>query len=102
VTHTIPLSDFWRSKKVLITGITGFKGSWLALFLLRLGANVYGLGLPPTTTPSIFTETSLDKRLSGFKFLDIVDKAELNEFIRRICADAVCHLAADPLVFESY
>ena len=60
--------DFWRGRRVLLTGHTGFKGSWLALWLQRLGAHVTGISLPPNTTPSLFelarvAETYCDGRI---------------------------------------
>ncbi|MFM9100344.1 MAG: CDP-glucose 4,6-dehydratase, partial [Cyanobium sp.] len=57
-----PDPAFWRGRRVLLTGHTGFKGSWLALWLLELGAEVTGVALPPDTHPSLFTQLDLEHR----------------------------------------
>ena len=57
---------FGLRKKVLITGVTGFKGSWLALILLELGVKVYGLGLKPKTSPSLYNSLKLNKKIKYF------------------------------------
>jgi len=57
--------DFWREKKVYITGHTGFKGSWLSLLLNRLGAEVYGYALSPPTSPSLFEQAEVTKEISS-------------------------------------
>jgi CDP-glucose 4,6-dehydratase len=58
-----PDLSFWWGRRVLLTGHTGFKGSWLALWLLELGARVTGLALPPDTEPNLFAQLGLDRRL---------------------------------------
>jgi CDP-glucose 4,6-dehydratase len=92
---------FWPNKKVLITGSTGFKGSWLTTMLYELGADIYGYALQPNTTPSMFRLLSLDKKIN-FQIGDIRDLNNLSEFINKINPEIVFHLAAQPLVLYSY
>lgn len=96
-----PQPAFWRGKHVLVTGHTGFKGSWLTLALHRLGARVAGIGLPPLTTPSLFTEAKIEE-LCRNHFFDIRDAAGIAGIIRAARPEIVFHLAAQPLVRESY
>ena len=98
---TVPGLDFWRGKRVLVTGHTGFKGSWLTLALHRAGAKVTGIGLPPLTTPSLFTEANIAE-LCRSHFLDIRDAVGLASLLRAARPEIVFHLAAQPLVRESY
>lgn len=93
--------SFWRRKRVLITGHTGFKGSWLALWLHRLGAAVTGISLPPTTEPNLYTEAKLEE-LCRSHFCDIRDVAALAELVNAARPDIVFHLAAQALVRRSY
>src|ERR1700710_2814062 len=71
-----PDPSFWAGKRVLVTGHTGFKGSWLALWLRRLGANVVGIGLPPITTPSLFGLAAIDALVDS-RIGDIRDAREM-------------------------
>jgi CDP-glucose 4,6-dehydratase len=96
-----PNSSFWSGRRVLLTGHTGFKGSWLALWLLELGAHVTGLALPPETEPSLFAQLELDQRLDH-RLGDIRDPALLSELVAETRPDVVLHLAAQPLVRRSY
>lgn len=94
--------DSYKGKKVLVTGHTGFKGSWLAIWLNELGAKVYGYSLEPPTKPSNYALSRVDELLAGEIFGDIRDRKELSAAIRRWKPDIVFHLAAQPLVRESY
>ena len=96
-----PQADFWRGKSVLVTGHTGFKGSWLTLALDRRGANVTGISLPPLTTPNLFSEAKIAD-LCRSHFFDIRDAAGVAALIRAARPEIVFHLAAQPLVRESY
>ncbi len=93
---------FWRGKRVMITGHTGFKGGWLGLWLARMGANVTGVSLPPETTPSLFERASVSKALSASHFADIRDADALHAVVRNARPEVLLHLAAQPLVRRSY
>lgn len=94
-------ADFWRGKRVLLTGHTGFKGGWLALWLQRLGAEVTGIALPPATSPNLFTLARMAEEVTSH-FCDIRDAASLAALIRAARPEVVFHLAAQPLVRASY
>ena len=94
-------SSFWRGRRVLLTGHTGFKGSWLALWLMELGAKVTGLAMPPDTDPSLFAQLRLDQRLDH-RLGDIRDPTVLAELVAQTRPEVVLHLAAQPLVRRSY
>ena len=94
--------DFWEKKTVFLTGHTGFKGGWIAHWLSKLGANVYGYALAPPTEPSFFKETNLRARLAGSTFADVRDFQSLSAALKRSKADVVIHMAAQPLVGLSY
>lgn len=89
-------------KKVLVTGHTGFKGSWLCEWLLSLGAEVHGLALEPPTTPSLFEQLNLAKRIAGHTIGDVRSREIVVGRIAKITPDFVFHLAAQPLVRLSY
>ena len=91
----------YNGKKVLLTGHTGFKGSWLAIWLKSLGAEVFGYSLKPDTVPSMFSELMLEDVVSGI-FADITDAETLNKYVSEIQPEFVFHLAAQPLVRVSY
>ncbi|RPG19634.1 MAG: CDP-glucose 4,6-dehydratase [Pelagibacteraceae bacterium TMED124] len=95
--------DFWHNKKVLLTGHTGFKGSWLLLLLIKLNAKVVGYALPPETKPNLFMELELNiKNKFINNFGDIRDKKNLHAIVNETKPDIVFHLAAQPLVRMSY
>ena len=93
--------DTYRGKKVLLTGHTGFKGSWLALWLTELGAQVTGYALPPNTRPSLFDAAEVSRDIHSV-LGDILDSKKLEETFRAFQPDIVFHLAAQPLVRLSY
>ncbi len=93
--------DFWRGKRVLLTGHTGFKGGWLALWLQRMEAQVTGIALPPNTTPSLFELACVAEGMDSH-FCDIRDASALAQIVRRVRPEIVLHLAAQPLVRASY
>ncbi|MFZ3171872.1 MAG: CDP-glucose 4,6-dehydratase [Carboxydocellales bacterium] len=93
--------NFWRNKKVFITGHTGFKGSWLCLWLHYLGAEVTGYALKPPTSPSLFELCNIDTRVKSI-IADIRDGEALNLAVTTASPDIVIHMAAQPLVRESY
>ncbi len=94
--------EFWRNKRVFLTGHTGFKGGWLALWLADMGAEVYGYALEPPTEPAFFTVTELQTRLASNLIADIRDKSSLRQAMKEAQPEIVFHLAAQPLVRYSY
>lgn len=92
---------FWQGRRVLLTGHTGFKGGWLALWLLELGARVTGLALEPEQTPNLFTQLGLAERMDH-RLGDIRQPAILRQVVADSQPDVVLHLAAQPLVRRSY
>ena len=93
--------SFWSSKKVFITGHTGFKGSWLSLWLQQLGAEVTGYALPPPTNPSLFEFVKVRQGITSIVG-DIRDGTQLTNVMQQAKPDIVIHLAAQPLVRRSY
>jgi CDP-glucose 4,6-dehydratase len=94
--------DFWIGRRVLLTGHTGFKGSWLALWLSELGAQVSGIGLEPDTKPNLFGQLDLVQRLERHYIEDIRDPNVIAEIVQACQPQVVFHLAAQPLVRRSY
>ena len=94
-------NHFFDNKKILITGCTGFKGSWLTIWLNLLGAKLYGLALEPPTKPSLYKEANLDKIIKNH-IIDIRNSKEVNNLVKDIQPDYVFHLAAQPIVKVSY
>lgn len=92
---------FWKNKNVLVTGHTGFKGSWLCIWLERLGANVTGISLPPSTSPNLF-ELISSHNLYKSVICDIRNLETLSEQCKAANPEFIFHLAAQPLVRESY
>ena len=93
--------DFYKNKKVLVTGHTGFKGSWLCRILINAGAQVLGYSLEPPTELNLFTLTGIEKNIDHV-IGDIRDLKKLNEAFDRFQPEIVIHLAAQPIVRESY
>lgn len=93
--------DFYRGRTVLVTGHTGFKGSWLCHVLRHFGANVVGIGLAPRTKEDIFVRTELGKYLVHHEF-DVRELEQLHAVLHETSPEIVFHLAAQALVRESY
>ncbi|TWI93807.1 CDP-glucose 4,6-dehydratase [Mucilaginibacter frigoritolerans] len=91
----------YKGKKVLITGHTGFKGSWLAIWLKYLGADVYGYALPPNSEQDNFVSCNLKDEINHFEG-DVRDGEKLKEYFKQIQPEFAFHLAAQPLVLYSY
>ena len=94
--------SFWAGKRVLLTGHTGFKGSWLSLWLLRLGAEVWGYALEPEGQNSFFVDLGLAQGQLHHHLGDVRDLCTLQEVVQQSQPEIVLHLAAQPLVRRSY
>jgi len=94
-------ADIFTGKKILVTGNTGFKGSWLTIWLLKLGAHVYGISKDIPSQPSMFEELKLAKKITHYE-QDIRDLDKLCTLVAEIRPDIIFHLAAQPIVSLSY
>jgi len=107
---TSPLEDleimvnknFWKNKKVLITGHTGFKGSWLSLYLYNLGSRIIGYSLKPKSYHRLFSLLNIKKKISHNIFGNILDKKKISRIINKHKPEIIFHLAAQPFVIDSY
>ncbi len=95
-------NNIYQGKRVFLTGHTGFKGSWLALWLTKLGAEVCGYSLAPNTEPSMFKELGIENKIAKSVIGDILDDAALEKTMQDFQPEIVFHLAAQPLVRLSY
>lgn len=95
-------NNIYKGRKVFLTGHTGFKGSWLALWLTMLGADVWGYSLKPNTQPAMFKELDIENRIYKSVIGDILDTEKLENTIIDFKPDIIFHLAAQPLVRLSY
>ena len=91
----------YQGRKVLVTGHTGFKGSWLSLLLYKLGAEVYGYALEPPTNPSLFEEAKIAELITSYMG-DVRDLKHLSNVLDQVKPEIVIHMAAQPLVRDSY
>lgn len=96
-----PDKEFWRGKRVFLTGHTGFKGGWLALWLKQMGAVVHGFALQPPTVPNLFTLANVESAVSH-QIGDIRDAKVLSDAIQAFKPEIVLHLAAQPILRLSY
>ena len=92
---------FWKGKRVFITGHTGFKGSWLSLWLSSMGAQVTGYALKPPTNPSLFELARVGADINSV-IADIRDLPKLKDEVTKANPEIIFHLAAQPLVRLSY
>jgi CDP-glucose 4,6-dehydratase len=92
---------FWRDKKVLLTGHTGFKGAWLTFWLCQMGAKVTGISLPPSSTPSLFNLANIGQ-ITNSHFADIRDVDSVSNIVKKAQPEILLHLAAQALVRPSY
>jgi len=95
------IRNFWNKKKVLVTGHTGFKGSWLCLWLSALGAEVTGYALEPPTVPNLFNICNIDELINSIRG-DVRDLSFLRKVLSETEPEIVIHMAAQPLVRDSY
>ena len=93
--------EFYKDKKILITGHTGFKGTWLCKILLELGADVIGYALEPPTEPSLFSMLSMQQKINSI-IGDVRDLEHLQQTLHNAMPEIVIHMAAQPIVRESY
>lgn len=92
---------YWKDKRVLVTGHTGFKGSWLCLLLDSLGAKVFGYALPPPTDPSLYRLADVDSVVDSVTG-DVRDYSTLASFVSSVAPEVVLHMAAQSVVLDSY
>ena len=97
-----PSPNFWRGKRVLLTGHSGFKGAWLALWLQELGAEVTGLALAPASARNLYTLAQVERGLHASHWCDIRDAQAVAAVVRQVRPQIVLHLAAQALVRASY
>lgn len=93
--------DFWQGKHIFLTGHTGFKGSWLSLWLQSLGASLTGYALPPPSTPNLFEAANVLRGMTSIT-ADICNSSMLKKSMQIASPDIVIHMAAQPLVRYSY
>lgn len=93
---------FWQGRRVFLTGHTGFKGGWLALWLQSMGARVYGYALPCPSGPAFFTESDVATGLAGHTLARVEDATALTTALQAAQPEVVLHLAAQALVREAY
>ena len=94
--------DFWKKKKILVTGHTGFKGAWAAFILNKLGAHVSGCALKPKKNQILYEKLKLKKKLVNDSFFDVSNEKKLDYFVKTSKPELIFHFAAQPLVIESY
>jgi CDP-glucose 4,6-dehydratase len=100
--HLDNAPSLWRDRSVLLTGHTGFKGGWLTLWLQQLGAKVHGYAIDPPTQPNLFEAARIRSALTSDTRADLADLATLRATFARTQPEVLFHLAAQPLVRESY
>ncbi|MDE8345172.1 MAG: CDP-glucose 4,6-dehydratase [Acidocella sp.] len=101
VAGRLPSPEFWLGRRVFLTGHTGFKGGWLALWLHMLGAKIQGFALPPSTVPNLFTLLGLES-IIGHEIGDVRDAVAVQNAVQRFSPEIIIHMAAQPLVLLSY
>ncbi len=99
--HTLSLKDFYKGKKVFVTGHTGFKGSWMCRTLIQMGAEVTGYSLEPPTDPALFDIADIKDHIDSITG-DIRDFESLKKAFDKACPEIVIHMAAQPIVRTSY
>ncbi len=99
--ENLEINSFYKNKRILLTGHSGFKGSWLHLILQRMGAKVYGISLPPESEGTLFHYSSKASSIQG-TFEDIRNAAVVKKIVHEFQPEIVFHLAAQPLVRRSY
>ena len=95
------IKRFYKNKKILVTGATGFKGAWLCSWLIELGSKVSGLGYNPNENKNLFYQLNLQKKIN-FEILDIRNYKKLENFVKKTKPSIIFHLAGQPLILKSY
>ncbi len=95
-------ASFWNGKRVFVTGHTGFKGSWLSIWLSHMGAHVTGFALAPNTSPSLFDVANIESVMAASVIGDVTNFDSLRRVLTHAAPDIVIHMAAQPLVRYSY
>lgn len=95
------MKQFYKGKRVLVTGHTGFKGSWMSFLLHQLGAEVTGMALKPSTEPALFNILNLDLKMDS-RIIDIRNLDSMMKVFDKVQPEIVIHMAAQPLVIDSY
>ena len=93
--------NFYKNKRVLVTGATGFKGSWLCQILKLFGSKIMGIGYKPNKNQNLFDELKLRDKIK-LEYIDIRNYQKLKNKIEKFKPQIVFHLAAQPIIFESY
>lgn len=97
-----PNPGFWAGRRVLLTGHTGFKGGWLALWLNQMGAEVHGLALAPAASPNLWQGARLEEVIATHRIQDVRDRDGVAQVVAEAAPEIIFHLAAQPLVRASY
>jgi CDP-glucose 4,6-dehydratase len=95
------VKNFYKKKKILITGATGFKGAWLSYWLFLLNSNILGLGYKPNNNQDLFKSLKLQNKIN-LKYLDIRNYKKLDRVVKNFKPEIIFHLAAQPLIFDAY
>jgi len=95
------VNKFYKNKKILVTGATGFKGSWLCLWLNGIGAKVYGIGFSPNKNKNLFYKLKLNKKIK-YSLVDVRNFNKLKKIINSFKPEIVFHMAAQPLIIKGY
>tara|TARA_Y100000816_G_C26106304_1_gene588105 strand:+ start:2915 stop:3979 length:1065 start_codon:yes stop_codon:yes gene_type:complete len=95
------VNKFYKNKRILVTGATGFKGSWLCLWLNEIGAKVYGVGYSPNKNKNLFYKLKLNKKIK-YSLVDVRNFNKLKKIIDRFKPEIVFHMAAQPLIIKGY
>ncbi len=95
------VNKFYKNKRILVTGATGFKGSWLCLWLNEIGAKVYGIGYSPNKNKNLFYKLKLNKKIK-YSLIDIRNFKKLKKTIKSFKPEIVFHMAAQPLIIKGY
>ena len=93
--------NFYKNKKIIVTGATGFKGAWLCLWLNILGAKVYGIGFLPNKNKRLYHSLKLNERIET-KILDIRNLNKLSKYLKKVNPEIIFHLAAQAIIHEGY